>query len=679
MKASFYTESILYSLAKGLSAGAQKMPPRWNAAFGRAAGTGIYHLLPKRRAVALSNLRAAFGDTYTPQQYQKILKELFQNLGMQLMEVAAIPAIDRAYIDRWVEIAPGSWERLEREQAKGKGVIFLAGHFGNWEFVPLTGALHGFPTMVLAREQGLPRLNRLLTSYRESKGCKVITKGFPIREMIRGLEQGKIVGIVADQDGGRNGVLAPFFGRLTSTAPGAIVLNVNTGVPVIPVFMVRTGGPAHRLELGEPLTIPEKGTLEERVQQGVAAYVNVVEKYVRKYPSQWLWLHRRWKSCPQRRILLLTDGKAGHLNQLKALAQKIEQAWNLKTRDDKRLIGSTEPLVSVVVKKVEFKHSAARVVLTAIAGLSPKRFPAGDFWLKRCLTRESYEGIRSLHADIAISCGASTAGVNLLWSWGINARAVHILRTAWPSWKKFHLAVVPRHDMPSAGQRSNLILIDGALSLERENLPQRQEEWRQRLRLAKPWRIGLLLGGPARGIDLPIADLRSMLEGILSAAEQLDAELLVTSSRRTSREAEALLEQILSKEERCRLLVLVNRNEPGGLAETSEAVPCILEMAQTIVVSGDSISMVSEAAAHGRQVVSFLPRRKAGLPSAAGWPLRGPKHERFLKQMGDGGHLTLTAPGAIGGELIRLGNGGSPVTETVSVVDPVVEKLIRWL
>ena len=143
MKANFFTESILFWLAEKTSALAQRLPPGWNVRVGAAAGFLLYCALPGRRVVARDNLRAAFGSTTTPAEYDQIERGLFENLGRMFMEVAAIPAINREYVDQWVGLAPGSRERLEKALSGGKGVILLSGHFGNWELIPITGALNG--------------------------------------------------------------------------------------------------------------------------------------------------------------------------------------------------------------------------------------------------------------------------------------------------------------------------------------------------------------------------------------------------------------------------------------------------------------------------------------------------------------------------------------------------------
>lgn len=655
MKANFYTESILYWLARGVSGLAQRIPPTQRCALGAGMGAGIHAITARRRIVAMDNLRAAFGDRYTPREYQRIIREMSRNLGMTLMEVAAIPQIDRAYADRWITPSPGSRDRLETALKQGRGVILMTGHFGNWELASIVGALNDYPMLVLAREQGWPRLNRLLTQYRQSRGCRVVTKGFAVRELIHGLREGRIIGILADQDAGKNGVLSPLFGRLASTASGTIELSLKTGAPILPVFMVREKGPAHRMIVEEPLAVPAQGTEEDRVRAGIAAYLRVLERHVREHPAQWLWLHRRWKSTPERRILIFGDGKAGHAAQANALAEKLETAWKEKTAGDPRLKGVHVPLVSRASVEIRYRHPIRRAVLTLVSAAAPRWFTGGDRWLKWALTPESHRAIRSVHADWSISCGASTAPVNLLWSRAIRARPIHITRTAVPSWRRFDLAVIPRHDWKGKPAPARALTVDGAMvSVFHSN------GWGTGQRA-----IGLLIGGPARGVPMNPGDLERAVDGVAEAAEKLDAVLLVTTSRRTPAELEEFLERKWSAHPRCRLLVLVNRNQTGGLGSTQEAVPCIFSAADALVVSGDSISMVSEAVSTGKPVVSFSPGR-------------GTKYDRFLRGMDSGGKLRLVEPAQVGGTVAELLKAPDSSLRTPPS-DPVLERLIRWV
>lgn len=673
MKANFITESILYWLARGLSVTASRIPPWLNVALGARMGDLAFLLLPKRRLAALKNLRAAFGHQYTPAQYRRIVRRLFENLGMIVMEIARIPWIDRAYVERWIAIAPHSREHLEAALAKGRGVVLITGHFGNWELTPIAGALLGYPTLVLARQQGWPRLNRLLTEYRQSKGCRVVTKGFPIRELIRGLREGRVVGIVSDQDGGKNGVLAPFLGHLASTAPGAIALGLETEAPILPIFLTRTKGPHQTLTIEEPIQISPEGSLEERVKEGLTQYLQALERVVRRNPEQWFWLHRRWKSSPQRRLLILSDGKPGHLSQSKAFSHQVKQAWESRMQADRRLNGAAQDLVKEQVVEISFRHPLWRWLIAMMASLAPRRFAGGDGWLKWGLTSSCYQALCSEYADLSVSCGASTSAVNLLWAWGVGAKAVHITRSVFPSWRRFDLAVIPGHDRPPVG-RPNLLVMDGALTGPFSPDPAEVEEWRKRLQIARPRQIGLMLGGPTRGISFGSQPVERLILGLLESCEVLDAELLVTSSRRTPASIEATLEHLLKRHPRCRLLTLAGRSDSDRLKSVSEAVPCILGLADTLVVSGDSISMVSEAISTRKPVIGFMPAPGRG----------GLKYQRFLNDMELRGKIHWVEPEEVGPAVIQAiqGKGALPQGEgpfASGTDDPVVEYLRKWL
>lgn len=669
MKASFFTESILYWLVRGLSAAACRLPPQVSVAAGRGLGRLAYHALPRRRRAALSNLQMAYEGAYGRRELQGLAREVFEHFGMTLMEVAMMPRMDRAYMDRWLTISPESRQRVEQALAQGHGAIFLTAHFGNWEIGSLAAALRGYPLLVLAREQGWPRLNGLLNRYRESRGCRVITKGFPIREMIHGLNAGRLVGILSDQDGGRHGVLAPFLGKLASTAPGVINLSLSTQAPILPAFAVRRRGPAFSFYVEEPLVIPEEGSLEERIRHGVEAYVKLLETYVRRYPAQWLWMHRRWKTSPQRRLLLVSDGKAGHRNQLMAFSRRTEQALKEKFRQDQRLSGISEPLLKVKTVEIQFRSPLGRAAVSLAAALLPKGWPA-DFILRFALKTEAYRALASSYADLTASCGSAAAGVNLLWAASTGARAIHIQRSDFPCWRRFDLAVIPRHDRPRPASSPRLIVIDGALTDGAPRGAQEIKRWEELLATSEAQAIGLLIGGPGPGVRLDLADLQGMIRGLLSSAERLNVPLLVTTSRRTGPAAEEWLSRNLGSHPRCRLLTLVGRGESGPLNSTGEAVACIFALSRALVVTGDSISMVSEAVASQHPVVSFLPR-------CAGWFGSGSKHHRFLEGLAQAGKVTLAEPQAVGEAVARALEKNAPAAAPSS--DPVVERLAQWL
>src|SRR3989338_6852339 len=215
--------------------------------LGRRLGDIARLAKPSRAHIAYVNLAFAFGNRYTPREHLAIVRRSFRNLGEGLIEMLRLPLMDAAYVDRYIHVE--GMAHLDEALALGRCIIFLTCHLGNWELSSIVAALKGYPIMALAREQKYPKLNRLLNSYREAKGCRIVPKGMSLRAMVRALHQNQIIGIVADQDAGRTGVLLELFGRPASTAPGPVAMALRTGATVLPVFITRLRGPHHRITL----------------------------------------------------------------------------------------------------------------------------------------------------------------------------------------------------------------------------------------------------------------------------------------------------------------------------------------------------------------------------------------------------------------------------------------------
>jgi mitochondrial fission protein ELM1 len=216
-----------------------------------------------------------------------------------------------------------------------------------------------------------------------------------------------------------------------------------------------------------------------------------------------------------------------------------------------------------------------------------------------------------------------------------------------------------------------VLVVEGALVPWRAVPPEQAKGWAELLKLSpRKKRIGLLLGGPSKGIELDAGEVERILASLLEVSDRLDAELMVTTSRRTTPRMEAHLAELLGKHPRCRLLALVNQRRPGPLPDTATAVPCILELADVLVVSGDSISMVSEAMATNKPVVSFPP--KMSKP-------RETKYHRFLRQMDEKGRLRVARADQVGQSVIEAANGSRRPAPAPREQDPAVEFLRGWV
>ena len=179
---------------------------------------------------------------------------------------------------------------------KGKPVILLTAHLGNWEFSQIVEAIRGRPLAVLARRQKYQRLNQLLNSFRESHGSVALPKGAGVRGLIRQLRRGGTIGMLGDQSGGDDGVWVRFFGRLTTSPRGPVALAMKMDAALIPVFCVRGKKESyHDVFMEPPLPLARTGDPEKDIQINMETYLHRLEEYLTQHPGQWLWGHKRWK------------------------------------------------------------------------------------------------------------------------------------------------------------------------------------------------------------------------------------------------------------------------------------------------------------------------------------------------------------------------------------------------
>jgi KDO2-lipid IV(A) lauroyltransferase len=180
---------------------------------------------------------------------------------------------------------------------KGRGVLLLLSHFGNWEMMGIMSKLIGNPIMVIAKPMKKnERVGQFITKIRNAAGLEVVSSIKASRIVIKALSQNRVVGILIDQRAKRSeGVWADFFGKKAPTTPGLAVLAMKTGTPVVPVFMVRDGFREHRLTIQEPLELVRTGNIKKDVEANTQLFNDTLESMIRQYPDQWFWVHRRWE------------------------------------------------------------------------------------------------------------------------------------------------------------------------------------------------------------------------------------------------------------------------------------------------------------------------------------------------------------------------------------------------
>jgi KDO2-lipid IV(A) lauroyltransferase len=238
----------------------------------------------------------AFGDTKSEEEINTIVNEVFRNIGQTVFEFLQIPSLTHEIVIEF--ITPEHRDRLDKCLEDGRGVVLLASHFGNWELMATAGAIAGYKISAVARPLDDPDLEVFVRGVRESSGLKIIPRRTSALAVVRSLRRNEIVGILADQNTRKQNVFVDFFGIKAATTPGPAMLALRTGAYLVPAFMLREAPGKHRLIIEEPIEPVRTGDERADVEATTQKCVDILEKYVREYPSQWFWVHRRWKTRP---------------------------------------------------------------------------------------------------------------------------------------------------------------------------------------------------------------------------------------------------------------------------------------------------------------------------------------------------------------------------------------------
>jgi Kdo2-lipid IVA lauroyltransferase/acyltransferase len=274
------------------------LPRSLSRAFAIAIAQAVYLLHFRLRRVGMRNLALAFPEK-TGAQRARILRGEFASLGRQLAEVCQFPKYKLNNIEQ-VVVYDGL-ENYERAYARGKGVLFLTAHFGGWELSAFAHSLHGHWLHVVMRPMDNPYLDRLIQSYRTMYGNKTVAKDDFVRGLLAAMKCGETVGILMDTNmTPPQGVFVDFFGIPACTASGLARIALRTDAAVVPGFTIWDESlRKYRLRFDPAVELVRTGDLESDIVANTQKFTKVIEDYVRKYPEQWLWVHRRWKTRPE--------------------------------------------------------------------------------------------------------------------------------------------------------------------------------------------------------------------------------------------------------------------------------------------------------------------------------------------------------------------------------------------
>jgi Kdo2-lipid IVA lauroyltransferase/acyltransferase len=267
-------------------------------AIGIALGVTVYVFHGRLRRVGLRNLTLAFPEM--PQrERRRLLRGEFISLGRQLAEFCLFPRFTRENVSRIVVY--DGFENFERAYARGRGVLFLTGHLGAWELSAFAHSLQGHPLSIVMRSLDNPYIDAFVERYRTMHGNRTVDKDDSVRGLLAAMRAGETVGILMDTNmTPPQGVFVDFFGIPACTASGLARIALRTDAAVVPGFTVWDSKlRKYILRFDPAVELIRTNDNEADIVANTAKFTKVIEDFIRRYPDQWLWVHRRWKTRPE--------------------------------------------------------------------------------------------------------------------------------------------------------------------------------------------------------------------------------------------------------------------------------------------------------------------------------------------------------------------------------------------
>ena len=268
-------------------------------------GRLLVNLVRKRHARAVNNLSWVFGNEKSLEEIHEIIQSVAVNFLRSAFECLMFGKLNDDEKKQYVRIT--GKEKLDAALQNGKGVIILTAHFGNFLILMSRLADEGYDVVLLVKEMKNKRVEGLLQRIRNEHGYKslyVTSMKQSIKEALSALKKNQLVVLLSDQRNKR-GVEVEFFGLKTKAPIGAVKLSLATGAPILPMFMIRKPDKlTHELHICDPIEISVTGDTAVDIASNTQKCMDVIESFVRRYPSQWMWFYNRWKKVlPERCVV----------------------------------------------------------------------------------------------------------------------------------------------------------------------------------------------------------------------------------------------------------------------------------------------------------------------------------------------------------------------------------------
>jgi len=284
-------KTFFYSVSRMLSA----LPIRGALAVGRGMGNLFGWITYARQREAVKALQLAF-PARTPKECRQMVRRMYRHLGMNLAEIMRVLGGKMEELDDRVTVEGRPY--FDEAMARGRGVIILTAHIGNWDLLAMLAIRLGQTLTIISKNMRHSSLDDVWMDLRGKMGVNILPAHHAIRPALAALKRKEILGFILDQNRPKEtGIFVDFFGRPACTSTGLAYIASQTQSPIVPVFIHRTKDHRHVIEVG-PLLEPPENREPETIERETQRYTRIIEDAVRTYPEQWIWMHRRWKTVP---------------------------------------------------------------------------------------------------------------------------------------------------------------------------------------------------------------------------------------------------------------------------------------------------------------------------------------------------------------------------------------------
>ncbi len=514
--------------------------------IGRVIGFCFY-LNRRKRNTAFINVKQAFPEKSNRELFY-ILRRSFISFGMNIIETFLGDKVKERVRKEWTD------------QLAERGEIFVGIHQGNWESYHAVVASEAPLTLLVGRQKNRS-LDRFLNELRRAHRVKPC---YTLKEVIAAVKKDIWVGLVVDHGAEENAKTAEFFGHLVPTPGGAVTLAKRFHKRIFPTFGYRSGR-EHVFIIADPVCCDEQTPDEELLGTINRRY----EDFLRRHPYDYMWWFKRFKRKQNRKILVLSDGKAGHLKQSLIVADSIAQS-GYRTEYD--------------VVEIAYRNKFTRCIVEALSVFAGRHCLGNTRGLRFFLSKEVFDKLQGRFYDIVISTGSSPAAANVLYARACGARSCVILKPNVPL-SRFDVAIIPEHDGVDG---ENVVVTKGALARQQYD-PDLIETGRKHFRLSQKEKVCLCVGNALEDEKTYRANVREFAARLKQFVSEQNYGILITTSRRTSKDVEALVREEFAGFEHTEALVIASgENYPF-------VIPTFLSESNIVFVSAESVSMISES------------------------------------------------------------------------------------